>query len=142
MAIGVIGVIVLTSIALKDHNPHSQDVVRQFEPEKKVKSRSWLDRWKQWMWDYYDKTTTNFGTNCSSHLIRNLTGTDLKKIQNERKETINQVCNMCRHKSSMECNHASLDGDNHDKLMYRNLLVDDKHQVCTFRILSVAQSSS
>ena len=116
-------------------NPPEQEVVHQLPLEQEVESKRWSDRWKQWMADEDDDNNadkTNFGTKCDFHLINNLTGTDLEKIQVERKATINQVCNMCRHKSSMECNHVLFDGEDHNNLMYKNLLVDDKHKVCTF----------
>ena len=144
LAIGAIGIIVRRFVTLSPQMKYwypqvflrklslGQEVVRQLPSEKEVERKSWSDRWNQRMDDDDDD---NFGTNCNLELISNLTGTDLEKIQNERKATINEVCNMCSkyiNRSSMECNHVSLDGDKHSNLIYMNLLVDDNHKVCTF----------
>ena len=53
-----------------------------------------------------------------------------KKIQDERKSRIRNVCDMCRrNRTSMECNHVTMDEDYRSKIVYKNLLVNDKHKV-------------
>ena len=65
---------------------------------------------------------------CSVDVNYNLFG--LKKIQDERKSRIRNVCDMCRrNRTSMECNHITMDEDYHSKIVYKNLLVNDKHKV-------------
>ena len=67
---------------------------------------------------------------CREGVIYNLTGTELDKIQKERKSDVQEVCNMCkRNRSSLECSHITLDEDDHVPEMYDNLIVDDKHKV-------------
>ena len=70
---------------------------------------------------------------CKIDVVDNLTTSGLKKIQNERKSRIRNVCDMCRrNRTSMECNHVTLDEEQHDNSMYHNLLVDEIHQVRVF----------
>ena len=62
--------------------------------------------------------------------INNLIESRLSKIQNERKSRIREVCEMCRrNRSSMECNHLTMDEDYHNATIYKKLFVDDKHRV-------------
>ena len=84
----------------------------------------------------YTSTTTTPGPNretnstCEVDVVYNLTTSGLKKIQNERKSRIRDVCEKCRsHRSWMECNHVALDKDKHNNIMYENLIVDDVHKV-------------
>ena len=68
---------------------------------------------------------------CKIDVLHNLNNSPLKKVQNERKSRIRDVCNMCqRNRTSMECNHVTMDEDYHKKIIYENLIVDDKHKVC------------
>ena len=70
---------------------------------------------------------------CKVENVDNLTSSGLKKIQDQRKSRIRDICDMCRrNRTSMECNHVTLDEDEHNNLMYRNLLVDEMHQVSVF----------
>ena len=65
---------------------------------------------------------------CSEDVNYNLSG--LKKIQDERKSRIRNVCEECRrNRTSMECSHVTMDKDYHSKIVYKNLLVNDKHKV-------------
>ena len=62
--------------------------------------------------------------------VDNSVNSALKKIQNERKSRIRDVCDMCRrNRTSMECNHVTMDEDSPRKVVYKNLIVDDKHKV-------------
>ena len=54
---------------------------------------------------------------CQVDVVNNLTTSGLNKIQNERKSRIRNVCDMCRrNRTSMECNHVTLDEDYHTKI--------------------------
>ena len=67
---------------------------------------------------------------CKLDVIHNLANSGLNKIQDERKSMIRNACEMCRrNRTSMECNHVTLDEDFPRKIVYKNLLVDDKHKV-------------
>ena len=67
---------------------------------------------------------------CNVKLTRYLNGSGLEKIQQERKSRIKQVCDKCRrNRTSMECNHLTMDEDHHNEIMYDNFIVDDKHEV-------------
>ena len=67
---------------------------------------------------------------CQVDVVSNLTGSGLKRIQKERKSRIKDVCDMCRmNRTSMECNHVTLDEDYHNNNMYDSILVDDIHEV-------------
>ena len=67
---------------------------------------------------------------CRVNIVDNLTTSGLNAIQNERKSRIKDVCEQCRrNRTSMECNHITLNEDEHDNFMYHNILVDDMHQV-------------
>ena len=68
---------------------------------------------------------------CNVKIIRYLNGSGLKNIQDDRKSRIRNVCDMCRaNRTSVECNHLTTDEDYHNEIMYENLIVDDKHEVC------------
>ena len=70
---------------------------------------------------------------CKVGVVENLTSSGLRKIQKERKSRIKDVCDVCRrNRTSMECNHVTLDDDEHYTLMYYDLLVDEMHKVCGF----------
>ena len=76
-----------------------------------------------------DKNGTN-KESCRAEVIYRLADSGLKKIQDERKSRLRDVCNMCRrNRTSMECNHVTMDEDYHRRFMYTNLLVNDKHKV-------------
>ena len=61
---------------------------------------------------------------CNVKLIRYLNGSGLEKIQQERKSRIKQVCDKChRNRTSMECDHLTMDEDHHNEIMYDNLIV-------------------
>ena len=67
---------------------------------------------------------------CKVDILYDLTISGLRKIQDERKSRIKEVCDMChRNRTSMECKHVTLDEDYHKEIFYRNLIVDDKHKV-------------
>ena len=67
---------------------------------------------------------------CRVDVIYRLTDSGLKKIQDERKSRLRDICNMCcRNRMSMECNHVTTDEDYHRRFVYTNLLVNDKHKV-------------
>ena len=69
---------------------------------------------------------------CEVNPVSSLENSVLNEIQNERKSRIREVCEMCRrNRSSMECNHLTMDEDDNERIMYKNLLVDDKHKVCS-----------
>ena len=53
--------------------------------------------------------------------------------QDGRKLRISRVCEMCKHnRSTMDCNHVTLDTDFHGNYMYSNMLVDERHKVNLF----------
>ena len=67
---------------------------------------------------------------CRVEAIYGFADSGLKKIQDERKSRLRDVCNMCRrNRTSMECNHVTMDEDYHRRFVYTNLLVNDKHKV-------------
>ena len=67
---------------------------------------------------------------CNVDAIYSLAESGLKKIQDERKSRLRNVCNMCsKNRTSMECNHVTMDEDFHRRFVYTNLLVNDKHKV-------------
>ena len=121
-AIGVIGVFILTL-----SSPYIQEVVFHLPAEKEVESEVNLN-----VHDIYADFHSE-ESKCDFKLVYNLNDTNLRKIQKERKRTMNKVCKMCRKdRFSMECNHVTQNEDKHSYLIYKNLLVDDKHKVCTF----------
>ena len=76
---------------------------------------------------------------CKVNVTYDLRDSGLLEIQNERKSRIREVCEMCRrNRSSEECNHITMDEDEHGRLMYDNLIVDDKHKVRLYSFILLA----
>ena len=76
-----------------------------------------------------DKNGTN-KESCRVEVIYRLADSELKKIQDDRKSRLRDVCIMCRrNRTSTECNHVTTDEDYHRRFWYTNLLVNDKHKV-------------
>ena len=67
---------------------------------------------------------------CKVNPVSSLENSVLNEIQNERKSRIHEVCEMClRNRSAMECNHLTMDEDEHKANIYTKLIVDEKHKV-------------
>ena len=83
-----------------------------------------------------NKSQQSFG--CNVHVVSDISNSGLEKIQKERKSRIKKVCDMCRkNRSSMECNHVTMGGDYRGKIMYQNLIADEKHKVVLFYIVTL-----
>ena len=70
--------------------------------------------------------------NCKIQVIYNLSNSNLKQFQDERKSRIKEVCDMCRrNRSFVGCDHVAerVDYRHVRPDLYNHLLVNDKHKV-------------
>ena len=101
------------------------------ENTKHIRTTTNFNRPKQQLGLFQNLTlNTKVQSKCKVGIVNNLTTSGVKKIQDERKSRTRDVCDMCRrNRTSMDCNHITLNEDYHNNIMYDNLLVDDMHKV-------------
>ena len=101
------------------------------ENTKHIRTTTNFNRTKQQLGHFQNLTlNTKVKSKCKVDIVNNLTTSGLKKIQDERKSQVKKVCDICRRKrTSIDCNHITLNEDYHNNIMYDGILVDDMHKV-------------